>query len=137
MTTNTLTLYRAGDSDIMTGPTSFAADMSVARAYLDNPGFGGRRLYVTRVEVEAKNVLDIRSNDDADQVRALVEITGIDMGAVTADYMLAQDRVVDALVGRGYHWVRLIDTYPVGAETWTWLYAGDEPEMELHHATRS
>jgi hypothetical protein len=124
-----ITLYRAGDSDVLTGPTSFAASLSVAHEYMDNPSFGGRNLYRARVTPSA--VLDIRSDSDDEQVDTLVSAAGIEHpGACTADYLLAHQYVVDALVGAGYEWVRLIDTYPPGAETWAWLYAGDEPELE-------
>jgi hypothetical protein len=119
-------LYRAADTDILTGPTSFAADLDCARAYLDNPGFGGSTLY--QVDVEPESVLDL--TDESDQLDALVELTGIDMGSTTADHMLAHEHVVASLVELGYTWVRLTDTYPDDCETWTWLYSGDEPEME-------
>lgn len=130
MKTKGITLYRAGDSDILTGPTSFAVSLDTARAYLDNPGFGGRTLYRTRVSPEPSVVLDIRSESDDEQAGALVSAAQIEHpGSCTADYLLSQQYVVDALVARGYEWVRLLDTYPIGAETWTWLYEGDEPEL--------
>jgi hypothetical protein len=130
----TMRLYRAGNSDILTGVTSFAADIADAREYLDNPGYGGNTLYTVDIDIDAEHVLDIRDSSDGAQVDALIEITGIDMGAVTADYMLSAGHVIDALIDRGYYWVRLMDTYPEGCETWTWLYAGEEPDLEEYDA---
>jgi len=123
-------LYRAGKSDILTGPTSFAVDINDARAYLQNKGFGGKTLYTTTVEIDDEVILDIRGTD---QLEALREAAGLDeyaYGDVTADYLLAQEPVVDALVERGYEWVRLLDTFPEDADVMTWLYTGNEPELE-------
>ena len=125
-----ITLFRAGNDDVMTGPTSFAADIDDARAYLDNPGFGGGTLYETTVCICRRALLDV--TDSSDQEAAIREAAGLsddDYGAVTADFLLSQQPVVDALVDAGYEWVRLLDTYPEGAVVYTWLYAGDEPEL--------
>lgn len=125
-----VTLYRAADDDSITGLTCFSPKKSVAREYQNNRGFGGANLYRAEVECDDAAILDIRSECDADQVAALVELTGIDMGSVTADWLVVQERVAEALVSRGYRWVRLLDTYPVGAETWVYLYDGEDPELE-------
>lgn len=126
-----ITLYRAADSDLIIEPVCFAARETDARAYLDNPGFGGRTLYQCTVSVSDDEVLDIRSGRDSDQLDALTGITGGSPGAVTADYYVMQPGTVEALIARGYRWVRLIDTYPTDAETWVYLYDGscDDPEM--------
>lgn len=122
-------LYRAGDDDILTGPTSFAREKDSAIEYLDNPGFGGSTLYVVEApEIDPKTVFDLVEESDQDD--ALREVTGIDMGSITADQVIAHQHVVNKLVDLGYQWVRLIDTYPEGSETWTWLGEGEDPELE-------
>lgn len=127
---NTIKLFRAGKDDILTGAASFSPDIDVARAYLDNPGFGGPTLYETDVEIDPEELLDIY--DSYDQVAAIIEASGLDInpGAVEADWLLAQEQVIEALVDAGITWVRLRDTFPEGAETYTWLYEGDDPELE-------
>jgi hypothetical protein len=129
--TMTRTLYRAADDDYLSDCASFAADQSDAEAYLDNPGFGGSTLWETTVDVADDQVLDIRSDRDDAQVQAVLD--AIDSArepcGASVDSILAEPRVVEALVARGYRWVRLTDSYPEGAETWTWLGAGDEPVL--------
>lgn len=128
-----LTLYRAGDDSILTGATSFSPDRDIAKAYLSNPGFGGRTLFRTQVEINPEYLLDIRSDDDEAQINAILRAAGLEdrsYGNVTADWLLAQEDVIDSLKASGYEWVRLTDTFPVGADTFTWLYGDNEPELE-------
>jgi hypothetical protein len=129
--TTTRTLYRAADDDYLSDCASFAADREDAEAYLDNPGFGGSTLLKTTVEVDDDAVLDIRSSRDDAQVQSLLDAIDSyrDPCGASVDSLLGEPSVVEALVARGYHWVRLTDSYPEGAETWTWLGAGDEPEL--------
>jgi hypothetical protein len=105
----------------MSGPTCFSPERESAEAYLNNPGFGGTILFTMTLDIDMDTVLDIRNESDAAQLSALVEASGVDMGATTADWLVVQDRVADALVAAGIRWVRLLDTYPVGAETWVYL----------------
>jgi hypothetical protein len=126
----TQTLYRAADSSDITGPTAFAAARETAEAYLDNPGFGGAILWTVQVDVPDAAILDVRSESDSEQVQAIVAATGLDMGAATADWLVMQDAVAEALVALGYRWVRLLDTYPVGAETWVCLHAEEDQWLE-------
>ena len=130
-----ITLYRAGDSDILTGATSFSADVDIAKAYLSNPGFGGKTIYKTKVKIDQSKLLDVSSNDDEEQTNTLLEAAGIDhdYGNTTTDHLLADEDVIEALQDAGYEWIKLKDTFPEGAETYTWLYAGDEPELEEHN----
>ena len=125
------TLYRAADDDYLSDCASFAADQSDAEAYLENPGFGGVTLWQTTVDVAVDQVLDIRSDRDDDQVAAILDAIGSDREpcGATVDAILAEPRTVEALVAEGYRWVRLTDSYPEDCETWTWLGAGDEPEL--------
>ena len=125
-------LYRAGNSDVLTGPTAFATTKASALAYLGAPtGFGGDTLYSTRISYEPSEVLDVRDQSDDRQLRAIVDAAGQDEpGAITADAFVMGDRVADALSAQGLRWVRLLDTYPEYSETWVWLGAGDDPELE-------
>ena len=83
------------------------------------------------MEIDDSQVLDIRSDRDDEQVAAILDAIGIDREpcGATVDAILAEPRTIEALVARGYRWVRLTDSYPEGCETWTWLGAGDEPEL--------
>lgn len=124
------TLYRAADDDILTGPSAFSSDKNDAEKYLDNRGFGGKRLFVARIECEPSKILDVRSEFDHQQLEALVDASNEPSpGAMTADAFVMQDRVAAALVERGYRWVRLLDTYPSGSETWVYLYDGEDPAV--------
>ena len=124
-------LYRAADTDILTGPTAFAAKLSSAKAYLDNEGFGGAMLYRAMVEYDDSQVLDVRNASDSRQLLDLVKASGQHHpGAMTADAYVMQDHVADALISNGYRWVRILDTFPEGSETWVYLYDGEDPELE-------
>jgi hypothetical protein len=132
----TRTLYRAGNDDILTGPTAFAVDLEVARLYQHNRGFGGPILFKTRITYDPTSVLDVRDESDWRQLESLVEASDVGHpGAQTADAFVMRDDVCESLARRGYRWVRLLDTYPAGAETWVFVYhgyvdLGDEPELE-------
>lgn len=133
MNTTNVTLYRATDDDYPTQPTAFAAEIESAREYLDNPGFGGSTLYRTTVEVDADEVLDVRSERDDAQLAALVRASGrAHPGAMTADMYAMQPSTVEGLVAAGYRWVRIIDTYPVGSETWIWLISSAGVDMGIY-----
>jgi hypothetical protein len=125
------TLYRAADSDYLSDVASFAAELDSACAYLDNPGFGGRTLYSATIEYSDESVLDIRDERDDSQVEAVLAAIDSDREpcGCSVDVLLAEPRTVDALTACGYRWVRLLDSYPAGSETWTWLGAGEEPEL--------
>lgn len=127
-------LYRAANNEFITGPTSFASLMSSAIAYMDNPGFGGNKLYELVVDIDPSTVLDIRDDSQDAQVMALIDASGISMGATTADFLAVQERVADSLLVKGYNWIRLIDTFPEGSETWVFIGEDSfllESEMEL------
>lgn len=127
----TKTLFRAGTTDILTGPTAFATKRSVAKEYLDNPGFGGGILYKTIVEYEDDQVLDVRDESDSRQLNMLVLVSGKrHPGAMPADSFVMQDRIAASLVEHGFRWVRLLDTFPKGSETWVYLYDGEDPDLE-------
>lgn len=124
-------LYRAADDDYISDTASFAVDKETARAYLDNPGFGGKNLYKTDVDIDPDDVLDIRDDLQEAQLARLVEESGMaHPGASTADREITQPEVYESLRRKGYKWVRLNDTYPEGAETWTYI-GGPEHEPLL------
>jgi hypothetical protein len=124
-------LYRAADDDILVGVSCFARRLADARAYLDNPGFGGARLWRTEVAPADGEVLDLTGmTRDAALVEA-ARAAGLDHpGSTTADQWIARSpRVADALVAAGYRWVRVLDTYPEDCETWIWLGGDEDPEL--------
>lgn len=116
-------LYRAADDDIITDTASFAETLETARAYLSNPGFGGRSLWVA--EVDPQNVLDLTTEDDP--VQALADaIDARHPGAIGADEWV--HHVAGEIAAAGYEWVRVCESYPADTITWIWV-GGDEPEM--------
>ena len=117
-------LWRATDDDIITDCASFAETREAAEAYLDNPGYGGRALYVA--EVEPERVLDLV--DESDPVQRLADLLDIrHPGAIGADEWVP--RICERIAEAGYEWVRVRESHPCDTVTWIWI-AGDEPEME-------
>ena len=112
-------LYRAATHpEVNTaGTTSFSPDRAVAEAYLDgrNPGFGGANLYRVEPDVDPRKVLDVREG----MPRWLEEIAeGHGGGASNSWVLTASDKARQSMLDRGYQWVRFMDDYPTGAETW-------------------
>jgi len=129
---NDIVLYRAGDSDILTGATSFSPDLETAEAYLSNPGFGGKTIYKTKVTIAPEKLVDVSSAED--QAHAIRKAAGIKgMKSSSVEQLLANEDVIEKLQDAGFEWVKLKDSFPEGADTYTWLYSGDEPELELHN----
>lgn len=123
----TITLYRAADDDIVVGCASFAEDLESARAYLSNPGFGGRTLYSATVDVDDGCLLDLTAAGDP--IAILMDRAGIERhpGAIGADEWAP--RISYELREAGVEWVRVRESYP--ADTITWIFVGqDDPEME-------
>lgn len=126
MSATKITLYRAAESDVLTDCGSFAESIETARMYLDNPGFGGRRLYRAVVELESSAVLDLI--DESDPAGVIAERIGRDHpGAIGADEYAP--RVSYELRESGVEWVRVRESYPVDTVTWIWV-GGDDPELE-------
>lgn len=117
-------LYRAAQStDINSDTTSFARRASDARAYLDNPGFGGAQVYRAALSIDDACILDIR-----DEVPGWLQEIIDGMGAVTQDYAITRGTsdMMEALRAHGVRWVILTDTYPDDCETWVHIaWAGD------------
>lgn len=120
-------LYRAAEGDVLTDCGSFAESADIARAYMDNPGFGGRSLWQTDVDIDvtASSVLDIvDSGDPTADVAA--RIGKPHPGAIGADEYVP--RVSYELRDAGVEWVRVAESYPAGMVTWIWV-GGDDPEL--------
>lgn len=114
-----VTLYRAAEDDYVSRGFSFSEDMDAAKAYMNNPGFGGRNLY--EVSVPSGKVLDL--TEAQDPWSRLSKIVGFDVSPDMAQGHIARvvptmDNVVDALSAAGYDWVRLYDDFPSGSVTW-------------------
>ena len=121
----TRTLYRAAADDILTDCGSFAETEAAARVYLDNPGYGGARLWRAEVEIDESALLDLTGADDA--VAVLAERIGAEHpGAIGADEYAP--RVSYELRDAGVEWVRVRESYPADTITWIWV-GGDDPEM--------
>lgn len=118
-------LFRAANDDILTDCGSFAESLEAARAYLDNPGFGGARLWRTEVSVDESTLLDLTEEDDA--VGVVAERIGKPHpGAIGADEYVP--RVSYELRRAGIEWVRVLESYPAGTVTWIWV-GGEDPEL--------
>lgn len=123
----TRTLYRAADTDTIVGSASFAADIESARAYLDNPGFGGRTLYVAEVDMDDAQVLDLYDLGNEEAIAALMERTGLSHpGAIGVDEWVP--RICYDLRDAGIEWVRVRESYPMDSETWVFV-GHDDPDM--------
>lgn len=115
--TTTKTLYRAANDQCVSQGCCFAESEQTARVYLDNPGFGGAKIW--RCEVAPGRVLDLtgKSLDDA------VDMLGVGHpGAIGLDEWLARTpRAADAAVALGYAWAIVDESYPEGTRTWICL----------------
>ena len=112
-------LYRASPDDYVTRGTSFAEDVETARAYQDNPGFGGSEIYSTRIN--PKNVLDL--SDEEDQWTALSSAIGEEIEPSRYAYhfarsLTADDSLTDKLAESGVDWIKFRDDFPEGSITW-------------------
>jgi hypothetical protein len=126
MAKENITLWRAADDDYIGDSASFAESREVAELYLDNPSFGGARLY--RAEVEAHDVLDLTS-DGAERLRDALGSEPRFGGAVGLDEIVP--RIAEDLRDAGYQWVRVPESYPAGTVTWVYVggSSGEEPEL--------
>lgn len=118
-------LYRAADDDYIGDTASFARCREDAEAYLDNPGYGGSRLFRARVKIDMDRVLDLTT--ERDPLERVCEVIGTPSpGAIGAEEYVP--RVSDRLASAGYEWVVVTDSYPADCETWIWI-GGEEPEL--------
>ena len=123
-------LYRAASDSFASEGYSFAADIEDAKAYFDNPGFGGENLYECEIEIDEVKVLDLYSLGRGADLVKLIELVGYDPCSTTADvWLTSTPKCSDAVIAAGFEWARVLDTYPEGCETWVYL-AGEEPELK-------
>lgn len=119
-------LYRAAADDYISDSACFAEARETAELYLDNPGFGGDRLWYADVEID--DYLDLTGDDAADVLRDALD-SDHDYGAIEMDDLVP--RIAGKLCDAGIQWVRVRESYP--QETITWIYVGgvlgDEPEL--------
>jgi len=125
------TLWRAAaDGCCHTGSTCFAARRADAEAYLDNGGLGGPVLYRAEVEIDSSTVLDLTEG----QPEWLAQMIDA-LGAATECWAVtACGRITDAIVERGYRWVRFTDSYPDDCETWARLSDASGADWEIEDA---
>jgi DNA topoisomerase IB len=97
------------------GTTSFAAREGDAVAYLDNPGFGGSKLYTVVISPVLRETLDLIEGEAPSWLAGAIRSHGA-AGKVWA--LTASEVVRAALAEHGIRWVRFTDDFPVGCETW-------------------
>lgn len=129
MTTIYKTLWRAADDDIVVDTASFSVSREAAELYLDNPGFGGAKLWTAKVSIEESQLLDLYDLADDAAFAAICDLTGLTHpGAIGVDEWVP--RISYELRDAGIAWVRVRESYPVDSETW--IFVGqDDPEMTL------
>lgn len=127
----TKTLWRAASDDYISQGYSFAAEREVAELYLDNPGFGGDKLYKAVVKFEESQVIDLTdasASEVADRLDMRVP------GAIGLDEWLPrEDDAIEKLRAAGFLWALVAESYPAGSTTWIWLgtFYDDEPALKL------
>lgn len=125
-----IVLFRAAADDYVSVGYSFAKERSSAEAYLDNPGFGGDKLYRAIIKVDLERVADLRGRD----VDEVVDEMGVEHpGAIGLDEWVTHmsgGNLRRAFVAKGFQWIIVDESFPEGTETWVWLGEGDEPELK-------
>ena len=127
------TLWRATDATDtprLGTNTWWAEKEDDARAYLDNPGYGGDTLF--SMDANVKNTLDLTldmehlSWDDSDAIEALAEklYSNEDdrydfIERHRGDYIhdILEDRRISGKLTDEYDWIKIYDTFPEGATT--------------------
>lgn len=123
-----IVLYRAAADDYISDTASFATDLENAKAYQDNPNFGGENLFKTKVSVEKSKVLDLASINHDKARRKMIKIIGHDPGAIGIDEQVP--RSGQDFQDAGYDWVIVPESYPEDTETWVWVGPSDrEPRL--------
>lgn len=127
-----LTIYRAAnDTSMERGTASFAECIEVARAYQDNPNFGGANLYTVTVDIADGELLDLTDRTPRWLRERIEAMGGVELAwAITAP----STRIYRDLMERGYRWVRFADDYPEGAITTARIVDGDSSDDDLEQA---
>jgi len=123
-------IYRASKDDYIGQGFSFAEKKEDAKAYLDNPGFGGACLFSAKIPANHK-ILDL--TDEA--WTTLSATIGRDITPDMGGYMISQaiqlvPGLLDDIADSGYDWVRYIDDYPIGCVTLT-VCSSDAEDIEI------
>ena len=125
------TLWRAANDDYVSQGYSFAESREIAELYLDNPGFGGDKLWQAVAQFKRSQVIDLT---DADTAEVAARLDMEDPGAIGLDEWLPRDQdAIDKLREEGFLWVLVRESYPEKATTWIWIgtFYDDEPELRL------
>jgi hypothetical protein len=128
-------LYRAtnrkSDARKIPAGSCWTPSKEDAKAYTNNPGYGGKN--IISIEINPKNILDLRSGTGHDDWGALRDILYPDMDIrdakeeinerIWGELESAEDALDDAdirheIAQAGYDWVIYEDTYPAQCETW-------------------
>lgn len=123
-------LWRAADDGNLSAGMSLSQKRADAEAYLDNPGFGGRRLW--SIDIHPKYVLDLSGEDEQAANSDITDLIDADehtsdlitQGFPSVGVMLANVRGVEDALAELYDWVVFRDDFPEDAVTW-W-YLGDK-----------
>ena len=118
--TNTNIYFRAGDSDeVGIKPwASFTPDESTARAYTDNPGFGGNT--IRKVFVNPVKVLDADVRSSAGMQKLADQIGWGDQDWINDGWQYPWEeskKVRDAIQAAGFDAIKYKDDFPAGATT--------------------
>jgi len=126
-------LFRAADDDYIQQGTSFSEDIDAARAYIDNPGFGGRNVYHTVIAPLEREVLDLRGMSAKEAASRL----GMkNPGAIGVDEWLPRTpSAFDKARELGYKWAIVDESYPVQSTTWQYLGKITDEEPNLFRVT--
>ena len=129
-----IVLYRASKyATLPADCASFAEDIETARAYLDNPGFGGALLLRTKVERDDDRILNLADENYPEERLADLCDVPLDtlMGGVETA-IPASIELQECLREHGYDWVLVPESYPEDTVTWLWIGPWDrEPELEV------
>ena len=124
------TLFRAAKDDYVDQGYSFATSRAIAEAYLDNPGFGGTKIFRARVVYEADQLIDLTGVS----VGKLAKELGLGHpGAIGVDEWIPRTpKALDALRDMGFLWALVLESFPEETTTWIWCGTGadEEPSLE-------
>lgn len=124
-------LWRAAKDDYVDTGYSFAESKGTARAYLENPGFGGALIFKAIVKVDPASVLDLRGWT-LEQARELAGVPS-SKGAIGVDEWLPREPgAQEAFRALGYLWALVSESFPEETTTWIWIGTGadEEPVLE-------
>lgn len=126
-------LFRASDHEDVRPGFSFSGNHGDASHYLDNPGFGGSKMFSTHASLHG--LLDLTGSHPWDD---LSEAIGDEVRPERHQFhfpstITASDKILDALRKKGHRWAKFIDDYPEGSTTYVPLSddAAEEAENNI------